>query len=67
MHFMGFNTEMIAHRDGLQSGINTNSSPSFFRIQIASALGAAHTLHFFAFHDVILQIDPMARTICAMI
>jgi len=66
MFFMGFNTEIISHRGGLLSGININTAPSFFRCQISSALSAAtHTLYFFAFHDVILEIDPLAKTICA--
>ena len=64
--FMGFNTEIISHRGGLLSGININSSPSFFRCQITSALSAyTHTLYFFAFHDVILEIDVQAKTIVA--
>ena len=64
--FMGFNTEIISHRGGLLSGININSSPSFFRAQIVSALSAyTHTLYFFAFHDVILEIDVQAKTIVA--
>jgi len=63
---MGFNTEIIAHRGGLLSGININTAPSFFRAQIISAISAAtHTLYFYAFHDVILKIDPMPKTICA--
>ena len=36
--FMGFNTEIISHRSGLLSGINTNTAPSIFRCQIAQAL-----------------------------
>ena len=66
MHFMGINTEIIAHRGGLLSGININTAPSFFRMQITAALSAAtNTLYFFAFHDIILEIDVMAKTIVA--
>lgn len=65
-HYMGFSTEIISHRSGLLTGINTTSSPSFFRAQIASALSAyVHYFYFFSFHDVILEIDPFAKTIVA--
>ena len=64
--FLGFDVETIAHRGGLLSGININQAPSFFRAQIGSALSAyTHTLYFFAFHDVILEIDVLAKTIVA--
>jgi hypothetical protein len=64
--YMGFNTEIIAHRGGLLSGININTAPSFFRCQISTALSASiHTFYFFAFHDVILEIDPLQKTIVA--
>ena len=65
-HYMGFSTEIISHRSGLLTGINTTSSPSFFRAQIGSALSAyTHVFYFFSFHDVILEIDPFAKTIIA--
>ena len=61
---MGINTEIVAHRGGLLSGININGAPSFFRAQINSALSAyAHTLYFFALHDVILEVDVNAKTV----
>ena len=64
--FLGFDVETIAHRGGLLSGLNINQAPSFFRAQIGSALSAyTHTLYFFAFHDVILEIDVLAKTIVA--
>jgi len=66
MHFWGISTEIISHRGGLLSGINVNSSPSFLRLQITAELSAAtHTLYFFSFHDVILEIDVLAKTIVA--
>jgi len=63
---MGFDVETIAHRDGLFSGLNINNAPSFFRAQIGSALSAyTHTFYFFAFHDLILEIDVNAKAIGA--
>ena len=63
---LGINTEIVSHRGGLLSGININTAPSFLRCQIDSALSAyQHTLYFFAYHDVILEIDVNAKTIVA--
>ena len=63
---LGLNTEIVSHRGGLLSGININSAPSFLRCQIDTALSLyQHTLYFFAFHDVILEIDVNAKTIVA--
>lgn len=63
---MGINTEIVSHRGGLLSGININGAPSFLRCQINSALSAyVHTLYFFAFYDVILEIDVLGKTIVA--
>lgn len=63
---LGVNTEIVAHRGGLLSGININGAPSFFRAQITSALSAyVHTLYFFSYHDTILEIDPIAKTVIA--
>jgi len=64
---MGFNTEIISHRGGLLIGININTSPSFFRCRIGSALatGITHNLYFFLFNDVILEIGTMEKTIVA--
>ena len=56
--FLGVDTEVVARKDNLLSGINVNSSPMFFRAQVGSALSAnAHTLNFFGYYDVILEID----------
>jgi len=63
MHITGFNTEIISHRNSLLSGINVNSSPSFYRLQISSDIMVQHSLYFFLYHDVILEIDPFAKTI----
>ena len=63
---LGINTEIVSHRGGLLSGININSSPSFLRCQIDTAISSnQHTLYFFAYHDVILEIDVNAKTIVA--
>ena len=66
LFIMGLNCEIVAHRGGLLSGINTNSSPSFFRCQIDTAISLyQHTFYFFAYHDVILEIDVNAKSIVA--
>ena len=66
MFVLAVNAETVAHRGGLLSGININSAPSFFRAQINAALAnQSHTLYFFAYHDVILEIDRNAKTIVA--
>ena len=63
---MGINTEIVSHRGGLLSGININTAPSFLRCQIDTALSNyQHTLYFFAYHDVILEINVQAKTIVA--
>jgi hypothetical protein len=63
---LGLNTEIVSHRGGLLSGININTAPSFLRCQIDTALSAnTHTLYFFAYHDIILEIDVNAKTIVA--
>lgn len=62
--YLGFDTETVAHRGGLLSGININTAPSFFRAQVDNALSAyTHTLYFFSYHDVILEIDVQAKNI----
>jgi len=59
---LGLNCEVISHRLGLLSEININTAPSFLRCQIDAALSAyTPTLNFFAYHDVILEIDRQAK------
>jgi hypothetical protein len=66
MWVMGINTETCQHRNSLLSGVNINGAPSFFRAQITAQLSAyTHTLYFFAYHDLILEIDRNAKTIVA--
>ena len=63
---LGVNTEIVAHRGGLLSGININTAPSFFRAQIDTAISAnAHTLYFISFFDEILEFDVLAKTVVA--
>jgi len=63
---LGINAEIVAHRGGLLSGISINGAPSFFRCQITSPLSAyVHTLYFFAYFDVILEINRQNKTIVA--
>jgi len=55
------NCEVISHRTRILSGVNINGAPSFLRCQIVSALSAyQHTLYFFAYHDVIIEINVSA-------
>lgn len=65
--FLGVDVEVVARKDNLLSGINVNSSPMFFRAQIGSNAIAAyvHTLNFFGYYDVILEIDKHQKNIIA--
>ena len=64
--YLGVDVEVVARKDNLLSGINVNSSPMFFRAQIGSTLAAyAHTLNFFGYYDVILEIDKHQKNIIA--
>jgi hypothetical protein len=64
--YLGVDTEVVARKANLLSGINVNSSPMFFRAQIGTQLSAnQHTLYFFGFYDLILEIDCLAKNIIA--
>jgi hypothetical protein len=64
--FLGIDTEVVARKDNLLSGINVNSSPMFFRAQINSTLAAqVHTCYFYGYYDVILEVDVAQRNIIA--
>jgi hypothetical protein len=64
--YLGVDTEVVARKANLLSGINVNSSPMFFRAQVGSPLAAVqHTLNFFGFYDLILEIDCIAKSIVA--
>jgi hypothetical protein len=64
--YLGIDTEVVARKENLLSGINVNSSPFFFRAQIGSTLSAFnHTLNFFGYYDVILEIDRAQKNIVA--
>jgi hypothetical protein len=64
--FLGIDTEVVARKNNLLSGISCNNAPMFFRAQIGSALAAyAHTVNFFGFYDVILEVDVNAKNIIA--
>jgi hypothetical protein len=63
---LGLNTEIVAHRGGLLSGINVNNAPSFLRCQIVAALSAyVHTCYIFSLFDCILEIDRGSKSITA--
>jgi hypothetical protein len=64
--YLGIDTEVVARKDSLLSGINVNSSPMFFRAQVGAALSAFnHTLNFWGYYDVILEIDCINKNIIA--
>jgi hypothetical protein len=64
--FLGIDTEVVARKDSLLSGINVNSSPMFFRAQVGAALANVnHTLNFWGYYDVILEIDVISKNIIA--
>lgn len=63
--FLGIDTEVVARKENLLSGINVNSSPMFFRAQVGSTAIAAynHVLNFFGYYDLILEIDVAQKNI----
>jgi hypothetical protein len=64
--FIGIDTEVVARKNNLLSGISCNNSPMFFRAQIGATLAAfSHIINFFGFYDVILEIDVNAKNIVA--
>ncbi len=64
--YLGIDTEVVARKQNLLSGINVNSSPMFFRAQIGSAISAnTHTLNFWGFYDVILELDVGTKNMIA--
>ena len=63
--YLGVDTEVVARKANLLSGINVNSSPMFFRAQVNTAPGVAMTLNFFGYYDLILEIDVIAKNIIA--
>ena len=64
--FLGIDTEVVARKNNLLSGISCNNAPMFFRAQIGSALaGYSHVVNFFGFYDVILEVDVNAKNIIA--
>lgn len=64
--YLGIDVETISRKNNLLSGINVNSSPMFFRAQVGQNLAAVtHTLNFFGYYDVILEIDRAQKNIVA--
>ena len=65
--YLGIDTEVVARKQNLLSGINVNSSPMFFRAQIGSVglSNAVHTCNFFGHYDVILELDCASKNIVA--
>lgn len=64
--YLGIDVEVVQRKANLLSGINVNSSPMYFRAQIGATLAAVqHTLNFFGYYDLVLEIDVMAKNIVA--
>lgn len=66
--YLGVDTEVVARKDSLLSGLNVNSSPMFFRAQIGSTALAAsqtHTFNFWGYYDVILELDVASKNMVA--
>ena len=64
--YLGIDTEVVARKNNLLSGINCNASPMFFRAQIGAILANTnHILNFFGNYDVILEIDVASKSIIA--
>ena len=66
--YLGVDTEIIARKGSLLSGINTSTAPMMFRAQVGATLAAYnHIVNFFGFYDVILEIDMNSRDIIALV
>jgi hypothetical protein len=64
--YLGVDTEVVARKSSLLSGINVNSSPMFFRAQIGYGIAAVtHQCNFFGNYDVILEVDTQLKNIIA--
>lgn len=61
--FMGIDTEIVARKQSLLSGISTYATGLMFRANITTALTVSHTLNFYGYYDVILEVDNQAKTI----
>jgi hypothetical protein len=58
MFYVGIDTEIVARKNNLLSGINVNTIAMYFRAQVGSALSAnQHTLNFYGYYDLILELD----------
>jgi hypothetical protein len=58
MFYVGIDTEIVARKNNLLSGINVNTIAMYFRAQVGSSLSAyQHTLNFYGYYDLILEID----------
>jgi hypothetical protein len=67
--YLGIDTEVLARKDSLLSGLNTTSAPMQFRAQIGGyyITNAVHNINFFGFYDVILEIDTQSRNVVALV
>ena len=64
--FMGVDLEVLARKGSLLTGISTYGSGLMFRANIGATVAAqAHTLNFFGFYDLILEIDVNSKNIIA--
>ena len=64
--FMGVDLEVLQRKGSLLTGISTYGSGLMFRANIGATTAAqAHTLNFFGFYDLILEIDVNSKNIIA--
>jgi len=64
--FMGIDTEILQRKNSLLSGVSTYGSGLMFRANITTPLSNnTHSLYFYGFYDVILEVDCMSKTIIA--
>jgi len=64
--FMGVDLEVIQRKGSLLTGISTYGSGLMFRANLGAAVAnQAHTLNFFGFYDLILEIDVISKNIIA--
>ncbi len=66
-HIIAYDTEsFIAGERALLTGVNCQSTPVMWHANIGAPLSAVtHNIYFFSYHDIILEIDNVSKTIMA--
>lgn len=60
---LGVNTEKISSNNTLLSGVSTNGLPIGLRINTSTATPVAYTVNLITLYDILIEIDPMNRTV----